>query len=97
MPKKAQGLSINTVVAAAILLCVLLVLSIMFIIQMRGYEQTLSECESQGGKCTLERFCRGPHLNSDCGELVDEGPLGPGGLSWVILSRDVVCCLKVKQ
>jgi len=87
----------RTLIVALILLVVLLVLSLMFIFQMRDYNQGLSDCEVKGGICTLKRLCNGPQIKSDCGDVVETGPLGTGQLSWTIFDKRVICCLKVKE
>ena len=95
--RKAQGLSMRTVVVAAILLIVLLVLVLIFIRRSAEYESALNECNRRGGTCTLSRFCNGPEISSDCGGVTEEETLGSGSLEWIIRGDDVVCCIKLKE
>ncbi len=49
--KKGQGLSLTTIVVAAIALLVLVILSVIFIGRMGGFAGQVSECENKGGIC----------------------------------------------
>jgi len=51
--KKAQGLSLNTIVIAAIVVLVLIVLSVIFIRSLSNTNQNLVSCTLQGGKCAI--------------------------------------------
>tara|TARA_Y100000310_G_C19957045_1_gene479523 strand:- start:142 stop:402 length:261 start_codon:yes stop_codon:yes gene_type:complete len=50
-PKKAQGLSLNTIIIAAVALIVLVVLVMIFTGRMGGFSTGVSRCENQGGRC----------------------------------------------
>ena len=49
MNKKSQGLSLNTIIIAAIVLIVLVVLWAIFTGRMGGFSKSLNDCESRGG------------------------------------------------
>ena len=49
--KKAQGLSLNTIVIAAIVVLVLIVLSVIFLRGSGQFSQNVASCEVQGGRC----------------------------------------------
>lgn len=51
MNKKAQGISLNVVVIAAIALLVLIVLAVIFMVRLGIFSGTSAECAGQGGKC----------------------------------------------
>ena len=51
--KKGQGLSLTTIVVAAISLLVLVILSVIFIGRMGGFAGQVGECENKGGKCAI--------------------------------------------
>lgn len=53
MNKKAQGISINVVIVAAIALLVLVVLSVIFIGRLGLFSSSVGECENKGGVCVL--------------------------------------------
>lgn len=49
--KKAQGLSLNTIVIAAIVVLVLIVLSVIFIRSTGNFSGNVASCEVSGGIC----------------------------------------------
>lgn len=49
--KKAQGMSLNVIVVAALVVLVLIVLSIIFIRSSGKFSGNVASCEVQGGKC----------------------------------------------
>ena len=49
--KKAQSISINTIIVAAIALIVLIVLVFIFSNKSRDFVETGNNCEALGGKC----------------------------------------------
>ena len=53
MNKKAQGMSINVIIVAAIALLVLVILSVIFIGKIGIFSETVGDCESKGGSCVL--------------------------------------------
>lgn len=51
--KKAQGISINVIIVAAIALLVLVILSVIFIGRLGTFSSSVGECENKGGSCVL--------------------------------------------
>ena len=51
MNKKAQGISMNVIIIAAIALLVLVILSVIFIGRMGRFGEQTGGCAQQGGKC----------------------------------------------
>ena len=49
--KRAQGISINVIVIAAVALLVLVVLAAVFLGRFGGFSAESSSCKSQGGTC----------------------------------------------
>jgi hypothetical protein len=49
---RAQGISINVIVVAAIALLVLVVLAVVFLGQTGKFTQGVNDCQSNGGSCT---------------------------------------------
>jgi hypothetical protein len=52
--KKAQGISINVIIIAAIALLVLVVLSIIFVGRLNIFGVKTTACESVGGTCYVD-------------------------------------------
>ncbi len=57
MQKKAQGLSLNVIIVAAIALLVLVILSVVFMTRMRGYNASVQDCKHNGGECVPAYQC----------------------------------------
>src|SRR3989338_9015190 len=51
--KRAQGISINVIVVAAIALLVLVVLSVVFLGRFGLFTQQSADCENKGGSCVV--------------------------------------------
>ncbi|MGM5483292.1 MAG: hypothetical protein ACQER9_00050 [Nanobdellota archaeon] len=76
--KKAQGMSLNTIVIAALVVMILVVLSVIFLRSGGNVSETVGGCEVQGGKCavecgqgvynTEEHSIRRPDLDDSCSE-----------------------------
>lgn len=67
--KKAQGLSMNTIVIAALVLVVLVVLIVIFSGRMKDFGTNLKSCETLNGNC--EDSCNSneaTHRNTNCPE-----------------------------
>ena len=90
--KKSQGIALNVVVIAAILLLVLVVLSVMFTRKMGGFTKELGACR---GDCIEESECRviAPEGHDPCDDPLT--PTATGGVR-ISLSGRSVCCLVAK-
>lgn len=53
LDKKAQSMSLNTIVIAALVVLVLIVLSVIFIRSSGNFVDDVGSCASQGGKCAI--------------------------------------------
>jgi hypothetical protein len=55
--KKAQGISVNVIIIAAIALLVLVVLSVIFIGRMGNWGTNAADCKNKGGTCASGTTC----------------------------------------
>jgi hypothetical protein len=55
--KKAQSISINTIIVAAIALIVLIVIILIFTGNLRGFRENTDSCIKNGGECIPEGTC----------------------------------------
>jgi len=51
--KKSQGISMNTIIIAAIALLVLVILAVIFTQRMGWWSRSSQDCEKVGGKCDI--------------------------------------------
>lgn len=82
--KKAQGMSLNVIVVAAIVVLILIVLSVIFIRGTGSFVESVASCERKGGQCAVE-----------CGSIVygtEEYTIRDFDAR---CSDGQVCCLKV--
>ena len=84
--KKAQGISVNVIIIAAIALLVLVVLSVIYIGRMGDRGTKASDCKNKGGECVTAgtdcpathptKFkgftCTGPNEGQDCCIAIEE-------------------------
>ena len=54
MNKKAQGLSLNTIIIAALVIMVLIILGLVFMGRMGSFGQKQESCQAKGGTCRTE-------------------------------------------
>ena len=59
MKKRGQGLSINTIIIAAIALLVLVVLAVIFMGKIGKTTRVTDSCDANGGKCVF-------NVNTNC-------------------------------
>ena len=86
--KRGQGLPMNAIVIAAIVLVVMVVLILIYTGSMGNFTGELGKCETKGGECVPKTSCdlaKGEKIISktDCD---DEEKYG----------KDHVCCIKLK-
>ena len=79
MAKKAQGISMNVIIIAAIALLVLVILSVIFIGRMGSFGEQTGACDQQGGTCYDGTSC-------------PQGTAKHGSLQ---CSEGQVCCISV--
>ncbi|MBC8444231.1 hypothetical protein H8D83_01465 [Candidatus Woesearchaeota archaeon] len=82
MDKKAQGLSLNTIIIAALVLLVLVILAVIFTGRMGQWGTETNNCEKQGGICTEE-----------CGDGFTQHPIWKCYDSDNKVDPDMSCCL----
>ncbi|MBD3309823.1 hypothetical protein GF351_01245 [Candidatus Woesearchaeota archaeon] len=88
MRKKAQGLSMNTIIIAALALLVLVIVAVIFMVRLGIFRTEASRCENNGGICKEE--CSGEYerhmarywCDNDGDGNPDEGP-----------TVDGICCI----
>jgi len=78
MNKKAQGLSLNTIIIAALVIMVLIILGLVFMGRMGSFGQKQESCQAKGGTCRTE-----------CAE----GEMEMAGILGGICPEDYSCCM----
>ena len=76
--KKAQGLSLNTIIIAALVIMVLVILALVFTGQMGSFGTSTKSCAAKGGQCK----------EAPCPEGESSPLLGGGECP-----EDQVCCV----
>ena len=66
--KKGQGLPMNTIVIAAIVLVVMVVLILIFTGRMGGFTQDIQQCTAKGGECVTTGCTQGNIIEGKCSE-----------------------------
>ena len=77
--KKAQGISLNVIIIAAIALLVLVILSVIFMGRMGTFGTEANDCVNKGGQCLDE-----------CG---DDYPTPY--TAWTCAEEEEVCCIAI--
>ena len=85
MAKKAQGMSMNVIIVAAIALLVLVVLSIIFLGRSETFSRETTDCVNKGGQCKAD--C------SDTSVYPEWNTPYPG---WKCANDGDVCCIKLQ-
>ncbi len=84
--KKAQSMSLNTIVIAALVILVLVVLSVIFIRNSGGFVNDVKSCTGMGGKCATT--C-GDSLQGVQDYTIPRGKLNCGD--------GEICCLPIQK
>ncbi len=87
--KKSQGLTLNTIIIAALVLIVLVILVLIFTGRMGLTRKQIDECVNNGGICQEE--CTGTYARQMTYECDNDGDGTPNEGATI----DGVCCLKV--
>ncbi|NQV09302.1 hypothetical protein HQ529_05620 [Candidatus Woesearchaeota archaeon] len=82
--KKAQGISLNVIIIAAIALLVLVILSVIFMGRMGTFGTESAACENKGGMC-----------GDVCGEVDSNVEAYPTPYSAWTCDEEQVCCIAV--
>ena len=92
MHKRAQSLSLHTIIIAIIALIVLLVIILIFTGQIRIFGSGLQSCIEKGGQCKQGEDCvqRGDETVCSCPEGMVQIPNADCG-------TNMVCCMEIFQ
>jgi len=88
--KKAQGLSLNVIIIAALALLVLVILALIFTGRIGTFTQSSGDCVINGGQCQ-RTDCTGENsrqISNSC-DLDGDGTLNEGQ------AIDGICCLSI--
>ena len=93
--KKAQGMSMNVIIIAALALIVLVILAVVFMNKIGGFVTETDSCENNGGRCVYNA----PGGSSPCGEYEAK----KSGRSYVCPGSNLesdedngICCVGIK-
>lgn len=87
MMKKSQGLTLNTIIIAALVLIVLVILVLIFTGRIGNFRKGVDECINNGGICQEE--CTGDYARQMSYECDNDGDGTPNE------ATDGVCCVRV--
>jgi hypothetical protein len=90
MKKKAQSISINTIIVAAIALVVMVLVVMIFTQNITKFRNSSGRCESNGGTCVKVETADKPVLNQyeNCAGVYDKPR------SDYVCNENYICCLK---
>ncbi len=93
--KKAQGMSMNVIIIAALALIVLVILAVVFMNKIGGFVTETDSCENNGGRCVYNA----PAGSNPCGEYEAK----KSGRSYICPGSDFesdedngICCVGVE-
>ena len=88
--KKGQGLSMTTIIVAALALIVLVVLTTIFIGRIGNWRQSSEACENNGGACidNGQSVCQGEY------ERVIQAPCFKYEKGKKTVDTDKICCVR---
>lgn len=87
MNKKAQGISVNVIIIAAIALLVLVILSVIFIGRIGIFSSQVGDCVNKGGLCSP--------ADVPCGAAGMPVETYPTNINWACPNPGEHCCIKV--
>lgn len=90
--KKAQGLSINVIVIAAIMVVVLIVVILIFVNHIGHFSKTTKNCKVLGGECMDASECKSAVIDADCGGSVNQVI---NNIHWFTVGGKAVCCMNI--
>ncbi len=96
MDKKAQGLPMNVIIIAILVMLVLVVVGVIFMSRLGFFSTQVSDCESQPGNyiCTTDSGCQ----TSADGDLIDGYIRDTTGLNCRnVDDQPQYCCLKIGE
>lgn len=95
--KRAQGISINVIIIAAIALLVLVIISIIFIGRMGKTRSEIDKCQTNGGTCAEDCAALGEYVRETTSYkcYYSEGDDIPSGSKVGDANPDLKCCIRV--
>jgi len=95
--KKAQGISLNAIIIAAIAMLVLVIVSIIFVGRMGKTRESVDSCEINGGSCLEECLESGgyPSKTSAYKCYYNKGEVIPEGKKVGDVNENLKCCIKI--
>ncbi|MBD3204006.1 hypothetical protein GF327_06910 [Candidatus Woesearchaeota archaeon] len=85
MEKKGQGLSLNTIIVAALALLVLIIIAMIFTGRIKLWRENTDACVNKGGRCVSDdRNAQGEY--EYCSSMYDKIIAGD-------CPEDMICCL----
>ena len=94
--RKAQGISLNVIIIAAIALLVLVILSIIFIGRMGKTREEIDKCENNGGSCVDDCAVLGDYARETTAYTCYYGLIDvPEGKKTGDPNPDKKCCITI--
>ena len=95
--RKAQGISINVIIIAAIALMVLVIISIIFIGRMGKTREEIDKCQTNGGTCAEDCAALGEYSRETSSYKCYYGIADeiPEGKKVGDANPDLKCCIKI--
>ena len=95
--KKAQGISINVIIIAAIALLVLVIISIIFIGRMGKTREEMDKCQTNGGTCAEDCVDLGEYVRETTSYkcYYSAGDDIPSNKKAGDVNPDMRCCIKI--
>lgn len=94
MDKKAQGMPLNVIIIAILVMLVLVVLGVIFMVRMGFFTTKVTDCELQGSNylCSTDSGCK----TSSDGEIIDGFMRDTTGMNCKKLDdQPRYCCFKI--
>jgi hypothetical protein len=95
MDKKAQGMPLNVIIIAILVMLVLVVLGVIFMVRMGFFTTKVTDCELQGSnyKCSIDYRCQ----TDSAGTAIDGYMRDTTGLTCKKLDGQTpqYCCFKI--
>ncbi|MBN2421872.1 hypothetical protein JXB41_01480 [Candidatus Woesearchaeota archaeon] len=87
MKKNAQGLSMNTIIVAALALLVLIIIAMIFTGRIKLWRESTDSCASNGGVCVSDEIDRTTGNYRECSGTYEKAISGD-------CPEEMICCLK---
>ncbi len=87
MRRKAQSLSLNTIIVAALALLVLIIIALIFTGRIKLTREGIDHCANNGGRCVSNEIDRETMKYAQCQNSYDKVIIGK------CEGEDQICCL----